>query len=102
MNNDIDDDAGDDWEPESLATDARTNATINRTRKVTKMNDTDLRNMLDYDDRAQEALRTATMDAAIIRHKLLTAAMESIAEGELPRDVLTLNVGKLRRILRNS
>lgn len=107
MNSNYPDADGTDWAPEPLATDARTTPiepatrTARKATKMTNYNATKLHAAIDADDAAQQALRNAQYDASDARNKLTSVTLTAISDGLLPPDVLTVNVGKVRRILRN-
>lgn len=48
---------------------------------------------------ARAALRRAQYDAACARHELTATVLQSVIDGALPSDVLTVNETKLRRTL---
>lgn len=58
-----------------------------------------LHEKLNADAAASAALRRAQYDAACARHELTAAVLQAVIDGALPSDVLTVNVGRLRRIL---
>lgn len=78
------------WIPDPVATGHKgTNA----------MNSTILYEKLEADRTAAAALRKAKYEAANARYDLTAAVLQAVVAGDLPADVLTVNVGRLRRTL---
>lgn len=93
MNNDNGAANIDDWTPESPMP-KRT-----KHKGTSAMHSTILYEKLEADAAAYAALRRVQYDAACARHELTAAAIQAVIAGDLPSDVLTVNVGRLRRTL---